>query len=79
MITQIAKIKNGTIVLPKEIQKSWAGIDVFMLPREDSILIKKIEKPQEQLSDLADKVKSPKMSGKEIEQEIEDFRKLENK
>ena len=43
MTGQTTTIKNGAIVLPKEIKKAWQGADVFMLPSENSILIKKIE------------------------------------
>lgn len=79
MTSQTTTIKNGTIVLPKAIRKAWQGADVFMLPDEDSILIKKIEKPLKRLSDLADRIKSPKMSQSEIENEIKAFRKSKDK
>lgn len=41
----ITKVKNGTIVLPKIIQRSWQGASVFIKPSNDGILIKKVSKP----------------------------------
>lgn len=41
----ITKVKNGSIVLPKILQKSWQGASVFIVPSNNSILIKKTSKP----------------------------------
>lgn len=79
MNSQITTIKNGIIVLPKAIRKAWQGANIFLLPGEDSILIKKIEKPLERFSDLADRIKSPKINWGEIENEIRAFGKSKKK
>jgi len=75
MTTQTAKVKNGMIVLPKELRKSWKGVEVFVFPNKDTLIIKKIQKPLPKLSDLASRIFSPKMSQREIEREIQAYRK----
>ena len=75
MTTQTTKVKNGMIVLPKELRKAWKRVEVFIFPNEDTLIIKKIQKPLPKLSDLASRISSPKMSQKEIEKEIQAYRK----
>ena len=75
MTTQTTKVKNGTIVLPKELRKTWKRAEIFIFPNEDTLIIKKIQKPLPKLSDLASRISSPKMSQKEIEKEIQAYRK----
>lgn len=70
MGSEAGKVKNGTIILPKRLQKTWEKRKVFMFPFEDILIIKKIRKPLPKLSDLASRISSPKMSQKEIEKEI---------
>ncbi len=41
MTTQTAKVKNGTIILPKELRRTWKGAEVFITGGRDTILIKK--------------------------------------
>lgn len=47
MTTQTTKIKNGTIVLPEELRKSWKMAEVFVFPSDDTLIIKKVQKPLE--------------------------------
>ena len=75
MTIQTTKVKNGMIILPKELRKTWKKVDVFIFPNEDTLIIKKIQKPFPKLSDLASRISSPKMSQKEIEKEIQAYRK----
>ena len=77
MTTQTAKVKNGEIriALPKKLRKTWKGADVFVFPAEDSLLLKRIQKPLAKLSDLASRISSSKMSQKEINKEIQAGRK----
>jgi len=75
MVIQTTKIKNGTISLPEKIRKSWKGAEIFIFPSRDTLIVKKIQKPLSKLSNLAQRISSPKMSQKEIEKEIQDYRK----
>ena len=47
MTTQTAKVKNGTIVLPRELRKAWKMAEVFVFPSDDTLIIKKVQKPLE--------------------------------
>lgn len=47
MANQTTKIKNGIIVLPKELKKSWKGAEVFIFPSDDTLVVKKIQRPLE--------------------------------
>jgi len=47
MTTQTIKIKNGNLILPKELRKSWKGAEVFIFPSDDTLVVKKIQKPFE--------------------------------
>jgi len=75
MVTQTTKVKNGMIILPKEFKKAWKKTEVFIFPSKDTLIIKKIQKPLSRLSDLALRISSPKMGFKEIEKEIQSYRK----
>ncbi len=80
MSGQITKVKNGSITLPKKLWKTWKGAEVFVFPNEDSLVVKKVEKPLSRLSDLASRISSPKMSQKEISKEVQSYRKnMKNK
>ncbi len=71
----ITKIKNGAIVLPKTLQKKWQKGKVFIFPSNDTRIVKKTQKPLSKLSDLALKISLPKMTQKEIQKEIQSYRK----
>lgn len=55
MTTKTLKVKNGTIVLPKELKKAWKMAEVFIFPSEDTLIIKKIQKPLEADWDIYEK------------------------
>lgn len=65
------KLKDQTLTLPK----NWIGREVFIKKSNNFIILKKIEKPLLKLSDLASQISSPKMSEKEIQKEIQNYRK----
>jgi len=45
MVIQTTKIKNGTIILPKEFRKTWKEAEVLITGEKDTILIKRMEAP----------------------------------
>lgn len=65
------KIKNQTIILPKE----WGAGKVSARIFGDTIVIKKIEEPFVKLSEIASRISSARMSPKEIKKEIKNYRK----
>lgn len=73
MVVQTTKIKDGKIILPKEIQRSWSREKAFVFSNKDTIVIKKIKKPLSPISNLASRVSSPKMTSEEIQKEIQDY------
>ena len=75
MTTSTTKVKNGTITLPKELRKTWKRAEVFVFSNKDTLIIKKAYKPLSRLSELASRISTPKMSCKEIEKEIQSYRK----
>jgi len=75
MATQTTKVKNGIITLPKKLWKAWKKGEIFIFPNKDTLIIKKVQKPLSRLSNLASRISSPKMSQKEIEKEIQTYRK----
>ena len=47
MVTaQITKIKNGKIVLPGSIQKSWENSNIYVNISDDTILLKRFNVPK---------------------------------
>lgn len=74
MTPQTTKVENGKIVLPKQLRKAWKEAKIFLFPNEDTLVVKRIRKPLAQLSELASRVSSTKLSRKEIEKEIQAFR-----
>lgn len=65
MTTQTIKLKNGAIDLPRELQNSWEGADVFISASKDSIVINRVQ-PAPSLKDLEPKLRA---LGKMITQE----------
>ncbi len=74
MISTITTIKNRTAVLPKELGQSWDKAKVFVFSSDDTLIFKKTSKPITKLSDIASRVISPRMSEKEIDAEIQNYR-----
>ena len=69
------KINNGAMTLPKEIRAAWQGARVLVMPTDDTLIIKRMEKPLKKLSDLANRVSTPPMTQQEIDKEIKADRK----
>lgn len=41
---QTLRVRNGSIVLPKQLQKLWRGAEVFVLPTaDDTLVIKRVQ------------------------------------
>lgn len=74
MTPQTLTIKNGIITLPRELKHSWQKAEVFVLPTKDALIVKRIEKPLKNLTDLINRVVSPQMSSQEIGKEIQSYR-----
>ncbi len=75
MSKTILKIKDRILVLPQELKKNWQRAEVFVFPSKDTLILKKIRKPLQNLSEVADRVSSPPLSQKEINKEIATYRK----
>lgn len=77
MINQATKVRNGKISfnLPRKLQKTWKEAEVFIFQNEDTVILKRIQKPLAKLSDLVSKISSSRMSQKEINEEIQAYRK----
>lgn len=42
MVSQITRVKNGTIILPEKFRKNWKGAEVFITGEKDTLLIKRV-------------------------------------
>lgn len=67
--------KNGTITLPKKIQKDWRGADIYMFVSDDTTILKRIYNPS--LSDLEPKLKKlgRLIKQKDIDEAVKEVRK----
>ncbi|MBZ1348451.1 MAG: hypothetical protein KYQ20_01650 [Candidatus Nealsonbacteria bacterium] len=78
MANQTAKVKNGTITLPKGLQKSWKGADVFIDVSRDTISIKRLTKSALSLKEMMDELRraarKTRLSKKETEKAIQSVR-----
>lgn len=68
------KVKNGTIKLPKNVQKQWKRADVVLFPSHDTLVLKRLQKPLGKLSDIVGRISLPQMKTREIEREITAYR-----
>lgn len=74
MTNTTTKVRNGSIILPKEVRKTWREAEVFISAGEDSIFIKKFRQPS--LSQLRPKLEElgRRISKKDIEVAIRQVR-----
>lgn len=74
----IAEIKNGVIVLPKKIQKSWQGTKIYIDFSRDIISIKKLSKSNLAFKDMLDEFSSAarktKLSKKDTNKALKQIR-----
>lgn len=71
-MNQTITVKNGTITLPKVLQRKWQKAEVFVLPDDDTLVLKKLRKPLMKLSAIASRTASlPRLSAKQIQKEID--------
>lgn len=75
MTTTTLKVKNGTITLPKTLQKAWKQAEVILFPSHDTLIVKKVQRPAGKLSGIAHGVSSPLISARELNKEIVAWRK----
>lgn len=75
MTATTLKVKNGTITLPKALQKAWKQAEVMLFPSDDTLIVKKVQKPAGKLSGVARRVSSPPLSADELNKEIAAYRK----
>lgn len=75
MTSQTAQVKNGKLILPKKLRKSWNGDKVFVFSSPDTILVKKQREPVKKISKAAKRINLPKLTLSEIQKEIESYRK----
>lgn len=74
----ITKVRGGTIAIPREIQKSWAGADIYLRFSDNSVIIKKISAPKklfEKKTVAALKELGKKISQKDIQDAVKWARK----
>jgi len=75
MTFQTTKIENGTIALPQVIRQAWEKANVLIFPSQDTLLIKKVAKPINNLSEIANRITSKQMPLSTIAKEIKQYRK----
>lgn len=46
MVTKTTQVKNGSIILPRELRRTWRNADVYLSGEKDTILIKRLSKPR---------------------------------
>ncbi|MDO8505057.1 MAG: hypothetical protein Q7S48_00525 [bacterium] len=70
----ITTVKNGTIVLPKNIQKQWQGAQVYISAGSNDLFIKKLMVPS--LAQLRPKLEAlgKKITQKDITKAIKEAR-----
>ena len=73
------KIKNGSLELPKEIEQTWNNAEVFVIPSQDSLFVKRLSKPALSLSNMLEKfrkaAKNTKLKKKDVEEAIRNVRR----
>lgn len=74
MTTQTAQVKNGKLILPKKLRKSWNRGKVFVFSSADTILVKKQREPVKKNSKTIKQGNLPKLTLREIQKEIELYR-----
>lgn len=75
MTTTTLKIKNGTIKLPKDLQKSWKQADVLLFPTKDTLIVKKVQNPIQKLSEIADRITFSPLTQREVAKEVAEYRR----
>jgi hypothetical protein len=74
MITKIAKVTNGVLSLPRELMERWENANVLIVPADDTMVVKRMEKQLKSLSEVAERVSIPAMSDEEVANEIASYR-----
>lgn len=77
MATKVTTVRNGSIPLSRELQRSWKGAQVFVSGGRDTILVKRVRSPRRNLGDMLDALKKvgKQISRKDIEEAIRSVRR----
>ena len=69
-------IKNSVVTLPREFEKRWNNAEVAVVssPTEDTLILKRLQKPVQSLSTIAARNTRPPMSRGTINREIRAYR-----
>lgn len=69
-------IKNGRVLLPRGISEKWNNAEVAVLPSQsnDTLIIKRVQKPLRRLSEIAERSPLSRMNKQAINREIQDYR-----
>ncbi len=70
MTFQMAKIKNGTVTLPKEFRKRWVGANVVITSNRDSFVVKRLMQPSLSHMKVALKAVGKRISQKDIDNAV---------
>jgi len=83
MVTQITKVKNGMIPVPKKIKKIWEEAEVYIDVVGDTILIKRLTRPALTLKEMMDEfyyvARKTKLSKKTVERTLRNVRQKMSK
>ena len=79
MKSMTTKVKNGSLELPKEIEQAWNNAEVFVIPSQDSLFVKRMSKSTLSLSHMLEKfrkaAKNTKLKKKDVEETIRSVRR----
>lgn len=77
MNPQTTKVKNGKIMLPKQLRRAWEKAEVFITGEKDTLLIKRLKSPSftEMLNEFRKIGKN--ISKKDVEEAIKWVRRKE--
>jgi len=75
MTTQTAKVINGTLTFPRDLKPQWDNAELLLIQTgDDTMIVKRMEKPLASLSEVAERVSAPAMTSEEIADEIAAYR-----
>jgi hypothetical protein len=75
-ITTITKVKKNAVSLPRRLRKAWneANIAVVAPPQGDTLILKRVQKPVERLSEIARRNTLRPMKRQAVNREIAAYR-----
>lgn len=75
-ITTIIKIKKNVVSLPRRLRKAWNEADVVVVApsQGDTLILKRMHKPVQRLSEIAERNALRSMSRQAVNREIAAYR-----